>query len=145
VPHILWFIHTRMLPDFNDDGNLPPGIHRATIEEVIARFGQGSQERHVEGRELIDFVKWARQSVVIRMLVNGSFVTDTMNPNDVDVVILPSSQTIADPRFGQLGDAAWPFLHIFVAADEADFRQWAEGDFGTDRRGHAKGVVEIIL
>ena len=37
-----------MLPEFDEVGNLPPGIHRATIEEVVQRFGVGSPERDVE-------------------------------------------------------------------------------------------------
>ena len=32
-----------MIPDFNDDGYLPPGIYRATLEEIAARFGQESE------------------------------------------------------------------------------------------------------
>ena len=28
-----------MIPDFQEDGNLPPGIHRASLDEVERRFG----------------------------------------------------------------------------------------------------------
>jgi len=42
-----------MIPDFDENGNLPPGIHRCTAEEVKARFGHGSSERVVETGELI--------------------------------------------------------------------------------------------
>ena len=37
-----------MLPEFDEVGNLPPGSDRATIEEVVQRFGVGSPERDVE-------------------------------------------------------------------------------------------------
>lgn len=30
-----------MLPPFNDEGNLPPGIHLGNIDEIIVRFGSG--------------------------------------------------------------------------------------------------------
>jgi hypothetical protein len=134
-----------MLPDFDDHGNLPSGIHRATIEEVVARFGHGSSERKVEASELADFVAWARKAQVRRLLVNGSFVTAKKAPNDVDVVILPSQATLSDPGFGEFNEAAWPFLQVLVAADDADFEHWASRDFATDRKGRQKGVVEIIL
>ena len=42
-------------------------------------------------------------------------------------------------------ELSWPFLHILVAADEHDLEVWAAKDFGTDRRGHPKGVVEVQL
>ena len=39
----------------------------------------------------------------------------------------------------------WPFLHVLVAADQADLEDWAMRDFGTDRQRRPKGVVEVIL
>ena len=134
-----------MLPDFDDDGNLPLGIHRATIEEVVARFGRGSPERRIEAQELIDFVAWARKAKVGRLLVNGSFATNKKAPNDVDVVILPTAATLEDSGFGQFDEVAWPFLQVLVAADDEDFEAWGTNDFATDRQGRPKGVVEIIL
>jgi hypothetical protein len=112
---------------------------------VVVRFGHGSQERQIEAKELVGFVEWARAATVHRLLVNGSFVTDVESPNDVDVVILPSLATLTDPRYGQIADAVWPFLHIFVAVDDPDFDRWAEDDFAADRRGRRKGVVELLL
>jgi hypothetical protein len=41
--------------------------------------------------------------------------------------------------------SAWPFLQILVAADELDLERWAIGDFGTNREGRPKGVVEVTL
>lgn len=28
-----------VIPDFDESGNLPPGIHEATWEEVVERYG----------------------------------------------------------------------------------------------------------
>ena len=52
---------------------------------------------------------------------------------------------LANVGIGEVNDRGWPFLQIFVALDEADFLEWAEYDFATDRLGNAKGVVEIEL
>ena len=40
-----------MLPPFDESGNLPRGIHTASIDEIADRFGHGSPEREVEFRE----------------------------------------------------------------------------------------------
>jgi hypothetical protein len=130
-----------MLPPFDDNGHLPPGIHHCTMEEVAERFGHGSPEREVEIKELLLFFEWARRSGARRLIVNGSFVTDKVEPNDVDLVLLPDPD---QPSAGQ-EEVLWPFLQILVAADEADLEAWARQDFATDRQGRPKGVVEVIL
>ena len=134
-----------MLPTFDDFGNLPPGIHRCSVEELVARFGSGSEEREAEINELLHFIEAAMNAGVRRLLVNGSFVTAKLAPNDVDVVFLPGPDY---PRHRQELDEdelVWPFLQIIVAADDADFEAWALRQFATDRNKRPKGVVEVIL
>ena len=133
-----------MLPPFDEFGNLPRGIHPAPIEEVVDRFGHGSPEREVEGRELIELFAWARRSGVRRLIINGSFVTDKRDPNDVDVVLLPRKHQGHEEGMFEM-EPAWPFLQLLIPADEADVERWAVDDFGTDRDGRDKGVVEVIL
>ncbi len=64
-----------MLPPFDDFGNLPQGIHRCSMAELVARFGSGSEERAAETSELLRFIEEAKIAGVRRLLVNGSFVT----------------------------------------------------------------------
>jgi hypothetical protein len=135
---------TIMLPPFDESGNLPRGIHRASIEEIVDRFGHGSPEREVEIRELVDLIAWAGRNGVRRLIINGSFVTEKRDPNDVDIVLLPPEDERRQETMFE-GEPTWPFLQILVAADEADLERWAADDFGTDRDGFAKGVVEVIL
>ena len=80
-----------MLPPFDDFGNLPQGIHLCSVAELVARFGSGSDERSAEISELVRFIEAAKAAGVRRLLVNGSFVTDKLSPNDVDIVFLPGS------------------------------------------------------
>ena len=35
------------LPNLNHEGELPEGIHSATIDEVIAQFGSGTEQRTI--------------------------------------------------------------------------------------------------
>ena len=134
-----------MLPPFDDVGNLPPGIHACSVDELIARFGSGSEEREAEISELEQFIEAARTAGVRRLLVNGSFVTGKLAPNDVDVVFLPGPDyPRAGPRLDD-EELVWPFLQIIVAADDADFEAWATRQFATDRKRRPKGVVEVVL
>ena len=108
-----------MIPPFDDFGNLPPGIHRATIEEVRDRFGDGSPEREAEMDELAAFANWAKAFGIIRIIVNGSFVTGRLSPGDVDVIILPGPNADMDAL---PNDLDFPFLQIIMAADDSDLQ-----------------------
>ena len=134
-----------MLPPFDDFGNLPQGIHRCSVAELVARFGSGSDERAAEISELVRFIEAAKTAGVRRLLVNGSFVTDKLSPNDVDIVFLPGSDYPRQSQPLDNDELVWPFLQIITAADDADFEAWATRQFATDRRKRPKGVVEVLL
>lgn len=134
-----------MLPPFDDVGNLPPGIHPCSITELVDRFGSGSEERETEISELLHFIEAAKAAGVRRLLVNGSFVTGKLAPNDVDLVILPGSDYPRQEPPLESDELIWPFLQIIVAVDDADLEAWATRQFSTDRRKRPKGVVEVIL
>ena len=133
-----------MIPQFNDAGYLPPGIHPATIPEILARFGGSSELRRVQ----MDSVRWmidlAVRAGVQRIVLNGSFVTDIMEPNDVDCVLLigrgyPKDELAAK----ELADGL-PFLQIAILRRKG-FQRLVDEFFATDRSGQPKGVVEVIL
>jgi hypothetical protein len=134
-----------MLPPFDDFGSLPVGIHRCLKDELATRFGIGSDERAAQIDELLQFIEAARKAGVRRIMVNGSFVTGKLVPNDVDVVFLPGPDYPRQVSRLDSDELVWPFLQVIVAADDADFEAWAEKQFSTDRRKRPKGVVEVIL
>ena len=37
-----------MIPPFNENGYLPPGIHKASLEEIAERFGRQSEIRRAQ-------------------------------------------------------------------------------------------------
>lgn len=78
-------------------------------------------------------------------MVNGSFVTGKLSPNDVDVVFLPGPGYPGQGPKLDSDELIWPFLQIIVAADNADFEAWAARQFATDRNKRPKGVVEVLL
>lgn len=76
-------------PHFNDHGDLPPGIHRATLSEVLEHFGQATLRRQVVARRLERIYALAAATHhLARFIVYGSFVTSKPDPGDVDVFML---------------------------------------------------------
>src|SRR5688572_25301545 len=123
-----------MIPDFDDFGCLPPGIHPATLDEIDARFGQQSELRRIQ----MESVKWmidlAMRAGAARIILNGSFVTDIIEPNDVDCVLLFLPGSYRDPSaLKELRDGL-PFLEMKLVAQE-DFDEFVYSTFATDRMG----------
>lgn len=77
------------LPNLNDAGELPIGIHQATIDEVIAQFGSGTLQREVVTARLQRIYQIAKDTGNLQQLIIfGSYITAKPEPNDVDVVII---------------------------------------------------------
>lgn len=77
------------LPEFNVFGDLPPGVHRATLAEVLTRFGGATTSRRRCTRNLQRIHELASSTQhVVRFVVFGSYVTDKAEPNDVDVILV---------------------------------------------------------
>jgi len=131
-----------MIPEFNEDGYLPPGIHPASLEEIAARFGQESELRQIQLQSLRWLVDLARRAGVQRLVVNGSFVTDKLEPNDVDCVLLigPGFPRDAAAEAELLGGL--PFINVELV-DVEGFRQFTERTFATDRNLIPKGMLEV--
>jgi hypothetical protein len=72
-----------MIPEFDSDGNLPPGIHSASWREFISRFGTTRhRQKLLKGLRLaINSLKTAGCNTVY---IGGSFVTAKRTPNDFD-------------------------------------------------------------
>ena len=78
-------------PEFDANGDMPPGIHPATLAEVVAHFGSGTPQRHQVARRLEHIYALAKASGhLVRFIVFGSFVTAKPAPNDVDTFLLMS-------------------------------------------------------
>jgi len=132
-----------MIPPYNDEGYLPPGIHPANLEEIAARFGIGSELREVQMESLRWLVELGRRAGASRIVVNGSFVTEKLEPNDVDCVLLIESGFPKDATAEDELVAGLPFINLELV-DEAGFRQFTERTFATDRDMVAKGMIEVL-
>jgi hypothetical protein len=97
-------------PDFDGNGDLPVGIHQATLAEVTQHFGTGSLHREIVSRRLERIYRLARSTRhLARFVVFGSFVTAKPKPNDVDIFML-MEDTFDSSQVP--GEAAIVFDHV---------------------------------
>jgi hypothetical protein len=133
-----------MIPPFNDDGYLPSGVHPAAVEEIAARFGEGSELRQVEMASVRWLIDLTRRAGVRRIIINGSFVSDRLEPNDVDCVLLLDAAYPLERTADEELDAGLPFIDMKrVGADQ--FELFVNEIFATDRDHVPKGMIEVLL
>jgi hypothetical protein len=133
-----------VIPAFNDDGYLPPGVHRASLDEIAERFGRESELRQVQMESLRWLVELAIRAGAIRIVVNGSFVTDKLEPNDVDCVLLAANDFPRDLEAEAELHTGLPFINMEIV-DEQAFHHFVERIYATDRDWVAKGMIEVVL
>src|SRR4051794_27825639 len=88
------------IPDDDEDGTLPPGVHPCTLEEVKDRFGRfrGSDRRSHLYRQLVEYVAQARSTGEVRaLIIDGSFVTGKAEPGDIDIIVVISRDLLSEP------------------------------------------------
>lgn len=143
------------LPDFDEIGDLPPGVHHARLGEVVERFGTGSVKRKIAGLRLQRVFELARATgQVARFLVFGSFVTAKADPNDVDVFMLMEDtfdceRLVGDTRLlfehapaqAHFGASVFWLRRLAALGGEASaLEQWQ-----ITREGWRRGIVEVTL
>ncbi|HVT88322.1 MAG TPA: hypothetical protein VHD56_05685 [Tepidisphaeraceae bacterium] len=133
-----------MIPRFDESGRLSAGVHPATLDEIDARFGHESELRRVQMESVRWMIDLARRAAVQRIILNGSFVTDIMEPNDVDCVLLLMPGHRRDRGAVKQLRSGLPFLDLKLVG-QVDFDEYVNVTFGTDRDGLPKGVIEVIL
>ena len=133
-----------MIPPFNEQGYLPPGVHSAALDEIDAHFGQSSEIRRVQMESIRWMVDLAVRAGAQRIVLNGSFVADIMEPNDVDCVLLFLPGAYRDQFAISQLRSGLPFLEIKLVG-QVDFNDFVNVTFGTDRMGVPKGMIEVIL
>jgi hypothetical protein len=131
-----------LIPDFDQNGYLPPGVHGATMEEIAERFGRQSELRHVQMESLQWLIEAARRARILRIIIDGSFTTDRLEPNDIDCALMTGPGI--SPDVGAEVESLWeiPFLHVMIL-DPETFDRSVDDLFGTDRWDIRKGIIEV--
>lgn len=141
------------LPPLNDEGDLPPGVHAASMGEVLARFGGGGFQRRVVALRVVRIHRLAMSTgQVHRFLLFGSFVTSKVAPNDVDVFLLMKDTFDLGRVSGEvrvIWDHAGAQSHfgasVFWLRRLSAFpEEEAVANWGIRRDGMRRGIVEIV-
>lgn len=137
-----------MLPEFEvGRGYLPPGIHDAAWEAIVARYGYTAQRL-----ELLAGLDALRVAGCRRAYIDGSFITAKRVPGDYDVcwessgvqvqLLDPALRTFANLRAAQKAAFRGEF---FPAEAQADARRRYLDFMQHDRDGKSKGIIVIDL
>ena len=141
-------------PEFDNNGDLPVGIHQATLTEVLQHVGVGTVQRERVGQRLEHIFTLATSTgKVVRFIVFGSFVTAKPMPGDVDIFLVMEDSFDVDEAHGE---AAFIFNHqetqnvlgasIFWVPELGlmNDEQGIEEFWQTKRDGTRRGIVEVI-
>lgn len=142
------------LPAFTETGDLPLGVHSASLRETLEQFAFGTPQCKIVAMRLERIFRLASATgQVARFVVFGSFITEKPEPNDVDVFLLMKdsfdvSQLAGEARFlfdhavaqAHFGTSVFWLRRLAAHPTEQD----AITHWQIKRDGTRRGIVEII-
>ena len=142
-----------MIPSFDEDGNLPPGIHLAIWDEIVERYATTERrEQLLSG--LRAAIESLRSAGCTRVYLDGSFVTDKAARGDFDAcwevsgvdpgLLDPALLDFSNHGAAQKAKYGGELFPAEIAAEPGGIR--FVDYFQRDRvTGAAKGIVAIDL
>jgi hypothetical protein len=142
-----------VLPEFTEVGLLPEGLHKATWDEVVARFGCSKRRRRLLAG-LLEAAMNLRDAGARHLWLDGGFTTAKQDPMDYDCAWDPSGVDLSkvDPVLRDLNDLRTGRLRQ-KAKYRGEFLVGLEGQSGMpytlffqqDQNGNTKGIVLLDL
>ncbi|MFA4911234.1 MAG: hypothetical protein WC649_09370 [Desulfobacteria bacterium] len=142
-------------PKFNNNGDLPRGIHKASLSDVIEHFGKGNFQRAILAQRLHRIYGLAVETgQTARFIIFGSFVTDKPNPQDLDIFLLMEDtfdirQVAGEARiiFDHMAAQDYEGASIFWLRRMAtlDGEEVAIEHWQIKRDGKKRGIVEVLI
>ncbi|MDQ3063398.1 MAG: hypothetical protein M3R14_11160 [Acidobacteriota bacterium] len=141
-------------PEFNENGDLPVGIYKVTLQEAVKHFGtQNLKRRRVAQRLVRIYDSAIRTGHLKRFIVFGSFITSKLYPNDVDVFLLMDDSF--DPNqvsgesaiiFSNLAAQEYEGASVFWLRSFAAIggEQAAVEDWQYKRDDTRRGIIEVF-
>ncbi len=135
-----------MIPAFDPRGNLPPGIHAASLREIERSFALTEHRKHLFGglKRLLENLKSAGCTT---FYLDGSFISNKEEPGDYDCTWDPTGVTTAldeDLLKSLEVRKAKYFGDIFVYMPEHGGFPYLEY-FQKDSDDNPKGIIKIDL
>jgi hypothetical protein len=140
--------------EFDDNGDLPVGIHQGKIDEVLRHFGTGRIQRRLVGQRLERIFRLAESTGhVARFIVFGSFITAKPDPGDVDIFMLMEDSFDSNQVHGEthilfdhetaqnvLGASVFWIRRLAATGGESEALQ----HWQIKRDNTRRGIVEVI-
>ena len=141
-------------PAFNRDGDLPVGVHQATLTEILQHFGTTTRPRELIGQRLERIFMLAHSTQkVSRFIVFGSFITAKPVPGDVDVFLLMEDSFEVTQVQGKVAlvfdtqkvqDVLGASIFWIRKQGTISSEQEAVEDWQIKRDNSRRGIVEVI-
>lgn len=143
------------IPEFDNHGDLPLGVHKASLEEVIERFGQGTPQRQLVTARLLRIYELAQRTGKLqRLVIFGSYVTAKLSPNDIDIILVMRDEFVTsdcdeenEPMFDHLrsqqvfgASIFWIYTFSVLLETVDEFIAYWQ----TKRDEGKHGIIEVI-
>jgi hypothetical protein len=140
------------LPDFNELGLLPPGLHTACFDVFRRKFGFNPKRQEMVDHGLKAVcIDLAKRGDVHRFFVGGSFVTQRLLPRNVNIYVLAPNSRNPFNWFIKLKSLEWLAnyqvkceLAIQGATGPGSEHDW-QHHFGHELDGTPKGIVVLTF
>ncbi|MBD2772751.1 DUF6932 family protein [Iningainema tapete] len=142
-----------MIPEFDDNGNLPVGVHFCHWSEFKERFGYTRKRRQmIQGLE--EVMAQLKAAGCRNFYINGSFVTREPSPNDfdccwdqddVDIDYLRKNAPLILNFYNSNAQKAKYRGEIYPSDQPVDEDTVSIEFFQLDRRQNKKGIIGINL
>lgn len=139
-----------MIPDFDTNGNLPPGIHSATLAEVESKFAHNTKRKELFAA-LSEVIKILSEANCQEVHLDGSFITTKEEPGDYDLCFEPTGLKPTESLRALLANREnrkTEYLgDIFVRMPEPPYYLDHVRDWQKDGRNEdvIKGIIKIDL
>ena len=139
-------------PGFHD---VPFGNLRETLTAFLVKPFDDSRRRESQLERLLALlVEVGKVRIFTEAWIDGSFVTDKEEPNDVDIVLWYDTVPSISPRelriYRELHDGNLMMSRyrcdVYLATNGNDkLQRYWNNWFGYDRTGHPKGIVRVLF
>jgi hypothetical protein len=142
-----------MIPEFDENVNLPPGIHFGDWQEFKERFGYTPKRaKMISGLE--ELMKQLKAAECRTIYINGSFVTNKIDPgdfdfcwdrDDVNIDYLRQNAPLILKYYDSAAQKAKYKGEIYPSDQPVDESTISIEFFQRDRKQNRKGIVAINL
>ena len=143
------------------DPLLSPGFHDISVAQLDNHFLSHFSTSETRPALIAGFRAFVealgRGGVACEVWIDGSFSTNKLDPNDVDIVVFAAQQDL-----DQLDPEKQAYLEgllldrigvrrkfgvdvLFSLAEDADMRSYWRGWYGYDRQERPKGIAKLVV